>query len=43
MSSGRDIDAYLAAGANAVQAYTAFIYQGPAWPARAQRAAHQRH
>jgi dihydroorotate dehydrogenase len=32
-------DAYerLAAGANLVQGYTAFIYEGPRWPARLQR------
>ncbi|MDR2380048.1 MAG: quinone-dependent dihydroorotate dehydrogenase [Bifidobacteriaceae bacterium] len=34
-----DITAYLEAGANAVQAYTAFIYEGPFWPARVQRGA----
>jgi dihydroorotate dehydrogenase len=34
-----DVEAYLAAGADAVQAYTAFIYQGPLWPARVQRLA----
>ncbi|MDR2347503.1 MAG: quinone-dependent dihydroorotate dehydrogenase, partial [Bifidobacteriaceae bacterium] len=32
-----DVNAYLRAGANAVQAYTAFIYEGPFWPARVQR------
>jgi dihydroorotate dehydrogenase len=38
ISAAADIDAYLAAGADAVQAYTAFIYSGPLWPARVQRA-----
>ncbi|MDR2373308.1 MAG: quinone-dependent dihydroorotate dehydrogenase [Bifidobacteriaceae bacterium] len=38
IASAADIADYLAAGADAVQAYTAFIYQGPAWPARVQRA-----
>lgn len=33
-----DACAYLAAGANYVQAYTAFIYHGPAWPGRIARA-----
>jgi dihydroorotate dehydrogenase len=28
----------LAAGATLLQAYTAFVYQGPLWPARLQRA-----
>jgi dihydroorotate dehydrogenase len=42
ISSAADIDAYLAAGANAVQAYTAFVYQGPFWPARVQRRAGRR-
>jgi dihydroorotate dehydrogenase len=37
ISCAGDIAAYLAAGANAVQAYTAFIYEGPFWPARVQR------
>jgi dihydroorotate dehydrogenase len=31
-----DVAAYLTAGADAVQAYTAFIYQGPSWPASIQ-------
>jgi dihydroorotate dehydrogenase len=38
ISSAADVAAYLAAGADAVQAYTAFIYEGPFWPARLQRA-----
>ncbi|MDR1153019.1 MAG: dihydroorotate dehydrogenase (quinone) [Bifidobacteriaceae bacterium] len=33
-----DARAYLAAGATLVQAYTAFIYWGPAWPARVNAA-----
>jgi dihydroorotate dehydrogenase len=37
ITTAADVDAYLAAGADAVQAYTAFIYQGPAWPGRVQR------
>jgi dihydroorotate dehydrogenase len=32
-----DAEEYLAAGANLVQAYTAFIYEGPFWPARINR------
>jgi dihydroorotate dehydrogenase len=32
-----DVVAYIEAGADAVQAYTAFIYSGPCWPARVQR------
>jgi dihydroorotate dehydrogenase len=39
ITSAVDVEEYLAAGANAVQAYTAFIYEGPAWPARVQRQA----
>ncbi|MDR3201594.1 MAG: quinone-dependent dihydroorotate dehydrogenase [Bifidobacteriaceae bacterium] len=34
ISSASDAAAYLAAGATLVQAYTAFIYEGPFWPAR---------
>jgi dihydroorotate dehydrogenase len=34
-----DIEAYLDAGADAVQAFTAFIYEGPLWAARVQRQA----
>jgi dihydroorotate dehydrogenase len=34
---GADAAARLAAGATLVQAYTAFVYGGPRWPARAQR------
>jgi dihydroorotate dehydrogenase len=43
ISSGEDVAAYLAAGADAVQAYTAFIFEGPIWPARTGRAAGARH
>jgi dihydroorotate dehydrogenase len=32
-----DAEARLAAGATLLQAYTAFIYEGPFWPARVQR------
>ncbi|MDR1443178.1 MAG: quinone-dependent dihydroorotate dehydrogenase [Bifidobacteriaceae bacterium] len=32
-----DVADYLAAGADAVQAYTAFIYEGPGWVGRVQR------
>jgi len=32
-----DAEARLAAGATLLQAYTAFIYEGPLWPARVQR------
>lgn len=35
---GADAAARLAAGATLVQAYTAFVYGGPRWPAKAQRA-----
>jgi len=35
---GADAAARLAAGATLVQAYTAFVYGGPGWPAKAQRA-----
>jgi dihydroorotate dehydrogenase len=34
---GADAAARLAAGATLVQAYTAFVYGGPRWPAKAQR------
>ena len=33
-----DARAYLDAGATLVQAYTGFIYEGPAWPGRVNRA-----
>jgi dihydroorotate dehydrogenase len=32
-----DAEARLAAGATLLQAYTAFIYEGPFWPSRLQR------
>ena len=32
-----DAEARLAAGATLLQAYTAFIYQGPFWPSSVQR------
>jgi dihydroorotate dehydrogenase len=38
---GADAAARLAAGATLVQAYTAFVYGGPRWPAKAQRALSQ--
>jgi dihydroorotate dehydrogenase len=38
ITTAEDVSAYLAAGADVVQAYTAFIYEGPAWPGRTQRA-----
>jgi dihydroorotate dehydrogenase len=37
ISSADDVRAYLAAGADLVQAYTAFIYSGPFWVARVHR------
>jgi dihydroorotate dehydrogenase len=37
VADGADVAARLAAGATLVQAYTAFVYGGPRWPARAQR------
>lgn len=37
ISDADDVRAYLSAGADLVQAYTAFIYHGPFWPARVQR------
>lgn len=38
IASARDAQAYLEAGADLVQAYTGFIYGGPFWPARINRA-----
>jgi dihydroorotate dehydrogenase len=38
VGDGDDAAARLAAGATLVQVYTAFVYGGPLWPARAQRA-----
>ncbi len=47
VSTADDIVDRLAAGAVLVQAYTAFVYEGPAWPTRVQRAVaarrHERH
>jgi dihydroorotate dehydrogenase len=37
VQSAGDVAARLAAGATLVQAYTAFVYGGPLWPARVQR------
>ncbi|MDR0505177.1 MAG: quinone-dependent dihydroorotate dehydrogenase [Bifidobacteriaceae bacterium] len=37
ISNAQDAQAYLQAGATLVQAYTAFIYNGPAWPGRVNR------
>ena len=37
VTTAADLSEYMAAGATAVQAFTAFIYEGPAWPARVQR------
>jgi len=39
VTTASDLAEYLAAGATLVQAFTAFIYEGPAWPARVQRQA----
>jgi dihydroorotate dehydrogenase len=38
ISSVEDARAMLAAGATVLQAYTGFVYGGPAWPARVNRA-----
>ncbi len=37
VSDAVDVRARLTAGATLVQAYTAFVYEGPAWPGRVQR------
>lgn len=37
ISTAADARRYLDAGATVVQAYTAFIYRGPAWPGRVNR------
>jgi dihydroorotate dehydrogenase len=37
IETAADAEARLAAGATLLQAYTAFIYQGPFWPHRVQR------
>ena len=42
VSTPDDLRERLAAGADLVQAYTGFIYGGPAWPARMARAASER-
>ena len=42
ISTEADARRYLDAGATVVQAYTAFIYRGPAWPGRLNRALAQR-
>jgi dihydroorotate dehydrogenase len=39
VSTEEDVRQRLALGADLVQAYTGFIYGGPAWPARMARAA----
>ena len=39
----QDAEARLAAGATLLQAYTGFVYGGPTWPARLQRALNQNH
>ncbi len=39
VTTPEDVAARLAAGADLVQAYTGFIYGGPAWPARLAAAA----
>jgi dihydroorotate dehydrogenase len=38
IEDAEDAWARLAAGATLVQAYTAFVYGGPLWPRRVQRA-----
>jgi dihydroorotate dehydrogenase len=38
ISTVEDAEARLAAGADLLQAYTAFVYEGPLWPARLNRA-----
>lgn len=37
VSTAHDVHERLCAGATLVQAYTAFVYEGPAWPARVHR------
>ncbi len=37
ISTSADAEERLEAGADLVQAYTAFVYQGPLWPARVNR------
>jgi dihydroorotate dehydrogenase len=43
ISSVEDAEARLAAGANLLQGYTGFVYGGPSWPARLQRALSRTH
>jgi dihydroorotate dehydrogenase len=38
IATAEDARARLDAGATLLQAYTGFVYGGPAWPARMQRA-----
>jgi dihydroorotate dehydrogenase len=38
ISSEADARAFLAAGAELLQAYTAFVYEGPGWVARLNKA-----
>ncbi|WP_029253607.1 quinone-dependent dihydroorotate dehydrogenase [Paraoerskovia marina] len=38
ITTADDAQAYLDAGADLVQAYTAFVYEGPLWPSRINRA-----
>lgn len=40
VSTDTDVRARIDAGADLVQAYTGFVYGGPAWPSRLARAAH---
>ena len=42
VGSAQDVFQRLLAGATLVQAYTAFVYEGPAWPARVNREVAQR-
>ena len=37
IATAEDIAERLEAGATLVQAYTAFVYEGPRWPSRVQR------
>ena len=37
ISTPDDARAMLAAGANLIEGFSAFIYEGPAWPARLNR------
>jgi dihydroorotate dehydrogenase len=42
VQTGEDVWQRLLAGANLVQAYTGFVYEGPAWPRRVNRQLAQR-